>query len=422
MKTFFLSIGLSIVSFLGLAQTTLLLPDGTVIPSFTLANRPSAGQIGQLIYQINGTSGLYVWNGTAWMAVSSGVNGTVTNVSAVLPLTVANASTTPQISISQANASTNGFLSSSDWTTFNSKFSLPIFTNGDIPVSNGTTLVGDNAHLRMQNIPYTYLRISGDNNGTFNAGWSSWIGASVGGSGGNRIVMGVQHGKATIAAHNTSLSEWRDLSINPAGKVGISLDTLSPSANLDVIGTIRFRTGATAGHALVSDANGFATWQSVPEGPTGPAGPTGPQGPQGEKGIDGVNGATGPEGPAGPQGLAGADGVCNCTNFTESILEKANLSQFRVLAKDERASVVTSNEASDIFSGNITTNLSGKASVMLPDYVSQNHKNFKYQLTVISEDFAQAIVSKKLKGNTFEIKTSLPNTEVSWQITAVRLE
>lgn len=47
--------------------------------------------------------------------------GTVTSVTSTAPLSVTNGSTVPQISISQANTSTSGFLSSNDWNTFNNK-------------------------------------------------------------------------------------------------------------------------------------------------------------------------------------------------------------------------------------------------------------------------------------------------------------
>jgi hypothetical protein len=423
--------------------------------------------MGQLIYQTDGISGLYVWNGTAWSLVGSGSgNGTVTSVTATPPLSVTNGSTTPQISLAQASSSTNGFLSSADWTTFNNKqnglananattsgiltsadwttfnnkqnglananattsgiltsadwttfnnkFSLPAFSIGSIPFANGSTLLEDNTSLKWETSPSKRLRVNGENDGTFASGWIKWISASFGGSGGSRVVMGVQHGKATIAAHNTNLSEWRDLSLNPNGKVGISLDTLSPTANLDIQGTIRIRTGATADYVLTSDANGYATWQSAPQGPAGPAGPEGPAGPQGPMGNEGPMGIAGPTGPQGPPG------ECNCMNFTESILEKANLSNYKNLASEGENKVITSNEAIDIFSGNIKTDANGNALIVLTDVFKHKYRDFKYQLTIIGETFAQAIVSKKVNNDRFEIKTNLPNTEVSWHLTGVR--
>lgn len=63
-----------------IAQSSVILPNGNVIPSFTLANRPATNQtVGQLIYQIDGTSGLYVWNGTNQYSALSGNVGVGTN-------------------------------------------------------------------------------------------------------------------------------------------------------------------------------------------------------------------------------------------------------------------------------------------------------------------------------------------------------
>jgi len=44
---------------------------------------------------------------------------------------------------------------------------------------------------------------------------------------------------------------------------------------------------------------------------------------------------------------------------------------------------------------------------------------FRYLLTVIGV-FAQAIISKKIENNPFEISSSEPNVEVSWQVSARR--
>ncbi len=80
---------------------------------------------------------------------------------------------------------------------------------------------------------------------------------------------------------------------------------------------------------------------------------------------------------------------------------------------------VESDEAMNVYSGNITTDASGVATVSLPDYFQALNKDFRYQLTVIGT-FAQAIVGQKIQDNKFTIKTSVPNTEVSWQVSGVR--
>jgi ribosomal protein S8E len=51
-------------------------------------------------------------------------NGTVTSITGTAPVSVATGTTTPVISMVQANGTTNGYLSSIDWTTFNNKSSF----------------------------------------------------------------------------------------------------------------------------------------------------------------------------------------------------------------------------------------------------------------------------------------------------------
>ncbi len=82
-------------------------------------------------------------------------------------------------------------------------------------------------------------------------------------------------------------------------------------------------------------------------------------------------------------------------------------------------SSVESNDMMNLYNGNIVTDASGDATITLPSYFVVLNKDYKYQLTVIGQ-FAQAIISEKITGNTFKIKTDKPNVEVSWQIAGVR--
>ncbi|MFZ4059121.1 MAG: hypothetical protein ACOYKE_13340, partial [Ferruginibacter sp.] len=78
-----------------------------------------------------------------------------------------------------------------------------------------------------------------------------------------------------------------------------------------------------------------------------------------------------------------------------------------------------SNEVINFYSGNITTDATGKAIVQLPNYYEALNKDSRYQLTVIGS-FAQAIISKEVSNNQFEIATSTPNVKVSWEVKGVR--
>ncbi len=80
---------------------------------------------------------------------------------------------------------------------------------------------------------------------------------------------------------------------------------------------------------------------------------------------------------------------------------------------------IESNEVLNAYSGNVITDASGKAIVRLPDYFEAINKDFRYQLTVIGP-FAQAVISKEIKNNQFEIATNQPNTKVSWEVKGVR--
>lgn len=51
------------------------------------------------------------------------------------------------LSITQANTSTSGFLSNTDWNLFNAKYNLPALTSGSVLFSDGTTIAQDNANL-----------------------------------------------------------------------------------------------------------------------------------------------------------------------------------------------------------------------------------------------------------------------------------
>lgn len=80
---------------------------------------------------------------------------------------------------------------------------------------------------------------------------------------------------------------------------------------------------------------------------------------------------------------------------------------------------VESNEVLNVYSGNITTDLGGMASVVMSNYFSALNGDCRYQLTVVGQ-FAQAIVFREIENNTFVIKTDRPSVKVSWQVTGVR--
>jgi hypothetical protein len=83
-------------------------------------------------------------------------------------------------------------------------------------------------------------------------------------------------------------------------------------------------------------------------------------------------------------------------------------------------SFVESPDMMNVYNGNVTTDDTGEAIVTLPAYFETLNRDFRYQLTIMGDQFAQARVSSKVKDNTFSIKTDKPNVEVSWQVTGIR--
>ncbi|MGZ3842660.1 MAG: beta strand repeat-containing protein [Bdellovibrio sp.] len=92
------------------------------------------------------------YNGTNWIpAADNNAGGTVTSVSGTAPISVATGTTTPVVSISQATATTNGYLSSADWNTFNSKQNALGFTplNPSNNLSDVANVVTSRANLGL---------------------------------------------------------------------------------------------------------------------------------------------------------------------------------------------------------------------------------------------------------------------------------
>jgi hypothetical protein len=73
--------------------------------------------------------------------------GTVTSIATSAPITGGTITGTGTIGITQSSGSADGYLSSTNWTTFNNKFDLPALTAGSVLFSNGTTIAQDNVNF-----------------------------------------------------------------------------------------------------------------------------------------------------------------------------------------------------------------------------------------------------------------------------------
>ena len=80
---------------------------------------------------------------------------------------------------------------------------------------------------------------------------------------------------------------------------------------------------------------------------------------------------------------------------------------------------VESSEMMNIYSGNVTTDELGLATVTLPDWFEALNTDYRYQLTTIGRD-AHAWIAEEVANKQFKIATNASRVKVSWQITAVR--
>lgn len=82
-------------------------------------------------------SGINITNGPGTVTISSsGGAGSITGVTAQAPLAVSNGTTNPEISMPAANGTSAGYLTGSDWATFNNKMDKTL-ADGKILVGNG---------------------------------------------------------------------------------------------------------------------------------------------------------------------------------------------------------------------------------------------------------------------------------------------
>jgi hypothetical protein len=159
------STGISVSGSTGAVTVTNTAPDQTVVltggtgistsgtyPSFTVTNTAPD----QTVALASGTgisvTGTYPNFTVTNTAPSSG--GTVTSVTGTAPV-VSSGGNTPAISMAAATGSVNGYLTSTDWTTFNGKAPAVTYTTNYVPYGQGTTTPNQNANFTFDGTTQT---------------------------------------------------------------------------------------------------------------------------------------------------------------------------------------------------------------------------------------------------------------------------
>ncbi|NDG33609.1 hypothetical protein EB118_26575, partial [bacterium] len=221
--------------------------------------------------------------------------GTVTSVSIAsgTPMSITNNTTTPEITMTQASGSANGYLTSTDWTTFNGKQSAltnPVTGTGVsghiarftgtstldssyIYSSNGKIGVGIDASTSLNHLTSKFVVRDNGNNfkfdgSTTSSGYTTTFshdntGLKIGHSSDIRDIRFTLNGTSCLTIANNGNS--------PARAIGIATD--SPSHQLDVNGTFRATGAATLSNLagsgtrmVTASSTGLLSTQSIPTG------------------------------------------------------------------------------------------------------------------------------------------------------------
>jgi hypothetical protein len=212
-------------------------------------------------------------SGTILTVVANGIGGGITKASLSATSPILYNANTGNISIQAASGSQNGYLSSSDWTSFNNKVSSQWVTNGsDIYYSTGKVSVGTSTIGRKLSIYSTtgddHLLIAGSApsvsmaDAMVDAQYQAKFGLATAnsnfatGSVPGDFVISAQGAYSIIWANGSSVEKMR---INPTGKVLIGLSSTASSSLLVVNGGITgnsiIKSGGTSSQFLKADGS-----------------------------------------------------------------------------------------------------------------------------------------------------------------------
>ncbi len=257
-------------------------------------------------------------------------------------------------------------------------------------------------------------------------------GSAVIGNSTSTIFAAVAGGGAAIGVYGTA-SGASGSGVYGAGATGVLAVSTGSGPGGSFTGFTASTGSGSSGSDGINSVGGNGDPDGGPDKPRGGDGVTGLGGtgfPTDLGGGDGSGGSfTGGNSSAFGDGVDAAAGSGNAGNFYGNVEITGLLNGSTPAVKIDDPldpankyllhAPVQSSEIMNIYTGNVTTDGLGQATVQLPEWFEVLNTDFRYQLTVIGQ-FAQAIIGHKIENNRFEIRTSAPNVEVSWQVTGVR--
>lgn len=110
------------------------------------------------------------------------------------------------------------------------------------------------------------------------------------------------------------------------------------------------------------------------------------------------------------------DGALNVTGMTSFRIDHPLNPETQYLSH----AAIESAETLNVYSGNITVDQNGEATVKLPEWVQTINKDFRYTLTSIGAPGPNLYIAEEVADNHFKIAGGMPGAKISWQITGVR--
>ena len=364
-----------------------------------------------------------------WVVVSGGGGGTVTSVTASSPL-ASSGGTTPNITIQQSSGSQDGYLSSTDWTTFNNKVggggTLNYIPKWDLTTTNliDSQIYDDGVYVKVGNgggsmgFPYETLILEANKDMKF----GTYTSVSNFTYGGAAYVLGYT-GITTVSGYYPGFEyqmtgnfndennkiRYNYIQRNAAGYVvssvtslidiyadgrvilnPVSLGSIATNPQLiigDNSSTETFHVNGTASitdlagtgtRMVVADTNGVLSTQTIPSGGGGTV----------------TSIATSAPITGGTITTSGTIGITQATTSTDGYLSSTDWNTFN----NKLGSVPTLQQVTDI--GNTTTNDISINKLNLYDPTFSNYQNIKALATYITTD-SNGFIGNTIQANNY---------------------